>query len=94
MPKYVIERILPGVGTWSAEQLRLASRASCEVLKQLGPEIEWLQSYVTDEKLYSIYNSPNKELVHEHARRSGFPANSVREVKTIIGPFTAREKGK
>lgn len=94
MPKYVIERILTGIGDWSAEQLRHASQASCSALKQLGPEIEWLQSYVTDEKVYSIYNSPNEELISEHARLSGFPASSISEVRTIIGPFTADEKHK
>jgi hypothetical protein len=92
MPKYVIERDLPGIGSWSAEQLRLASRTSCEVLKHLGPGIEWLQSYVTNHKLYSIYNAPNEEIIREHGRRSGFPADSIQEVRTIIGPFTAERK--
>ena len=90
MPKFVIERFLPGVGQWTAEQLRLASRSSCEVLNQLGPQIDWLQSYVTDQKLYSIYNAINEDIILEHARRSGFPADSIQEVRTIIGPFTAQ----
>ena len=92
MPKYVIERLIPGIGSWSTAQLRAASQASCNALNELGPGIEWLQSYVTDDKLYSIFNSPNGEMIREHARRAGFPANSIQEVKTIIGPFTAATK--
>jgi len=92
VPKYVIERVIPGIGSWSAAQLKAASQASCIALNELGPDIEWLQSYVTDDKLYSIFNSPNGEMIREHARRAGFPANSIQEVKTIIGPFTAATK--
>ena len=91
MPKYVIEQVIPGVGRWSAAQLKAASQISCVVLKELGEEIAWLQSYVTDDKLYSIYNSPNETLVRDHANRSGFPVGSVAEVKTMIGPFTAED---
>jgi len=92
MPKYVIERAIPGIGSWSPAQLRAASQASCNVLNELGPGIEWLQSYVTADKLYSIFNSPNEEMIREHARLAGFPANSIQQVKTIIGPFTAASK--
>ena len=89
MPKYVIERDIAGLGNWSADELRAASRTSCDVLDQLGPKVEWLHSYVTADKMYCIYNSPNVEMIREHGNRSGFPANSIEEVKTIIGPFTA-----
>ena len=89
MPKYVVERVIPGVGNWSAERLKAAAQASCDIVNELGPEIEWLQSYVTGDKAYSIYNSPNAELIREHSRRSGFPVDSIAEVKTIIGPFIA-----
>ena len=93
MPKYVIERVIPDIGNWSAEQLKAASQTSCKILTELGPEIEWLQSYVTGDKLYSIYNSPNEEVIREHSRRAGFPANLIAEVRTIIGPFTAIMEG-
>ncbi len=89
MPKYVIEREIPGAGDWPAEQLQAASQASCGVLSQLGPQIQWVQSYVTGDKIYCVYIAPNEELVREHARRGGFPANSVAEVKAIIDPTTA-----
>ena len=89
MPKYVIERELPGAGALSAETLQAISQKSCGVLKDLGPQIQWVQSYVTDDKIYCIYIAPNKEQVLEHARQGGFPANSVAEVKTIIDPTTA-----
>ena len=92
MPKYVIERVIPGIGGWSPAQFRAASQASCNVLNELGPGIEWLQSYVTADKLYSVFNSPNEEMIREHARLAGFPANSVQQVTTIIGPFTAASK--
>jgi len=91
MPKYVIERVIPGIGTWSAEQLKAVSRTSCDVLNELGLSIEWLQTYVTADKLYSIYNSPNEALIREHAKRTGFPANSIAEVRTIIGPFIVNQ---
>lgn len=89
MPKYVIERELPGAGNLSAETLQAISQKSCGVLKELGPQIQWVQSYVTDDKIYCIYIAPNKEMVLEHARQGGFPANSVAEVKGIIDPTTA-----
>jgi len=89
MPKYVIEREIPGVGDWSAEQLKGASQTSCRVLDEMGPEIEWLHSYVTDDKIYCVYNAANEDLVREHARRGGFPADSIAEVKAMINPSTA-----
>ena len=89
MPKYVIERELPGAGQLPAETLQAISQKSCSVLQELGPQIQWVQSYVTDDKIYCIYIAPNKEMVLEHARQGGFPANSVAEVKTVIDPTTA-----
>jgi hypothetical protein len=89
MPKYVIEREIPNLGDWSADDLKGASKKSNSVLKELGPQIEWLQSLVTADKLYCIYKAPNEEMVLAHARQGGFPANSIAEVKTMIGPFTA-----
>lgn len=89
MPKFVIEREIPGLGGWTAEQLQAASQTSCGVLNKLGPQIQWLQSYATKDKLYCIYIAPNAEMVREHARLGGFPANSVEEVTTIIDPTTA-----
>ena len=89
MPKYVIERELEGAGQLPAETLQAISRKSCGVLQGLGPQIQWVQSYVTDDKIYCIYIAPNKELVLEHAKQGGFPANSVAEVRTIIDPTTA-----
>jgi len=89
MPKYVIERDMKGAGSLSAAQLRAASQTSCGVLQQLGPQIQWLHSYVTDDKVYCVYIAPNRELVEEHARRGGFPANRVSEVRSIIDPTTA-----
>jgi hypothetical protein len=89
MPKYVIEREIPGAGDLSPEQLQGASQTSCNVLKELGPEIQWLQSYVTDDKLYCVYIAPNEEIIREHASKGGFPANKISEIKTIIDPTTA-----
>ncbi len=89
MPKYVIERELPGAGQLSAETLQAISQKSCSVLQVLGPQIQWVQSYVTDDKIYCIYIAPNKDMVLEHARQGGFPANSVAEVRTVIDPTTA-----
>lgn len=89
MPKYVIEREIPGAGNLTAEQLKGISQTSCGVLSELGPEIQWVHSYVTDNKIYCVYNAPNEEMVREHARRGGFPANSVSKVAMIIDPVTA-----
>jgi hypothetical protein len=89
MPKYVIEREIPGAGQLSAEQLKGISQTSCGVLSNMGPQIQWLQSYVTGDKIYCVYIAPNEDMVREHAKQGGFPANSVSEVKTIIDPTTA-----
>ena len=89
MPKYVIEREIPGAGKLTAEQLKGISQTSCGVLSKMRPEIQWVQSYVTTDKIYCIYNAPNEEMVREHAKQGGFPANSVSEVATIIDPVTA-----
>jgi len=89
MPKYVIERELPGAGNLSAAELKAISQNSCSVLQGLGPQIQWVQSYVTADKIYCIYIAPNKDMVREHAKQGGFPANSVAEVRTMIDPTTA-----
>jgi len=89
MPKYVIEREIPGAGKISTQDLQAIAQKSCGVLKELGPQIQWVQSYVTDDKIYCIYIAPNKEMVLEHARQGGFPADSVAAVRTVIDPTTA-----
>jgi hypothetical protein len=89
MPKYVIERNITGAGKIPPQDLKSISQKSCGVLKGLGPQIQWVQSYVTNDKIYCIYIAPNKELVLEHARQGGFPADSVAEVRTMIDPTTA-----
>lgn len=89
MPKFVIEREIPGVGSMSAQQLQAVSETSCGVLRSLGPQIQWLQSYVTDDKIFCVYIAPNEEVVREHARLGAFPANRVLQVRTIIDPTTA-----
>jgi hypothetical protein len=89
MPKYVIERELLGAGKIPPADLQAISQKSCGVLQGLGPQIQWVQSYVTDDKIYCIYIAPNKEMVLEHAKQGGFPANSVAEVITMIDPTTA-----
>jgi len=89
MPKYVIEREIPGAGKMSPEQLQGISEKSCGVLRNLGPQIQWLTSYVTDDKIYCVYIAPNAEMVREHAKQGGFPANKVSQVRSIIDPTTA-----
>ena len=89
MPKYVIEREIPDAGKLSAQDLQAISQKSCGVLNQMGPQIQWIQSYVTDDKVYCVYIAPNEEMVREHARQGEFPANRVSEVKTVIDPTTA-----
>ena len=91
MPKYVIERVIPGLGNWSQDELREASKTSCGVLNELGLDIQWLQSYVTGDKLYCVYESTTEELINEHAVRSSFPASAIHEITYVIGPFTAAE---
>lgn len=88
MPKYVIEREIPDLGRFSPAQLGEASRTSCNVLQKLSPRVQWVQSYVTDQKMYCIYIAVNEEAVREHARLGGFPANRISEVKTMIDPTT------
>jgi len=91
MPKYVIEREIPGAGQLTSDQLQGISQKSCGVLKDLGPQIQWVQSYVTDDKIYCVYIAPNAEMVKEHAKLGGFPANRVSEVREIIDPTTAEK---
>ena len=91
MPKFVIEREIAGAGSLTADQLKSISQKSCSVLQGMGPQIQWIQSYVTDNKLYCVYVAPNEEVIQEHARRGGFPANHVSQVKTIIDPTTAED---
>jgi len=89
MPRYVIERSIPGVGTWSADQLRAASQKSCSVLRDIESQVHWVTSYVTDDKLYCVYVAPNPELIREHARRGGFPCDAVAQVCATMDPTTA-----
>lgn len=89
MPKYVIEREIPGAGRLSAQELQAISQKSCRVLRNLGPQVQWLQSYVTDDKIYCVYIAPDEASVREHAAQGGFPANSVARVRTVIDPTTA-----
>ena len=89
MPKYIIEREIPGAGSLTPEQLKAISQTSCGVLSEMGPQIQWVESYVTGDKIYCVYVAPNEAMVREHARKGGFPANSVSEVKAVIDPVTA-----
>ena len=89
MPKYVIEREIPGAGDLTADQLKSISQTSCGVLSNMGPQIQWVNSFVTGDKVYCIYIAPNEEMVREHASQGGFPANSVAQVITVIDPTTA-----
>ena len=89
MPKFVIEREIPGAGKLSPADLHAISQKSCGVLQNMGPKIQWLQSYVTDDKIYCVYIAPNEELIRRHAREGGFPATRVSEVRSIIDPTTA-----
>jgi hypothetical protein len=89
MPKYVIERDIPNAGKLSDQELQGISQKSCGVLRNLGPQIQWVQSYVTDDKVYCVYIAPNEQMVREHAKQGGFPANRISEVKSVIDPTTA-----
>jgi Protein of unknown function (DUF4242) len=89
MPKFIIEREIPGAGKLSSQELRAISQKSCAVLNQLGPQVQWLESHVTDDKVYCVYIAPNEEMVREHARLGGFPANRISEVRSVIDPTTA-----
>lgn len=89
MPKYMIERDMPGAGSLSPADLKAASQKSCGVLQKLGPQIQWVHSYVTDDKVYCVYVAPDEAAVREHARQGGFPANRISAVRTMIEPVTA-----
>ena len=89
MPKYVVEREIPGAGNMSAQELQAISQKSCGVLNSMGPRIQWIQSFVTGDKIYCIYIAPDEQMVREHAERGGFPANRISEVKAIIDPTTS-----
>ncbi len=89
MPKYVIEREIPRAGKLSAQELQAISQKSCRVLSDLGPQVQWIESYVTDDKIYCVYIAPNEAMVREHANQGGFPANRISEVRMIIDPTTA-----
>jgi len=89
MPKFLIEREIPGAGSLSQQELQSISQTSCGVLQKMGPQIQWLESYVTGDKVYCVYIAPNEEMIREHAAQGGFPANRVSEIKSIIDPTTA-----
>ena len=89
MPKYVIEREIPGAGGLSAEQLKSISQTSCDVLRKMSPQINWIHSYVTGDKIFCVYQAPNEEIIREHARLGGFPANKISMVTSVIDPATA-----
>jgi hypothetical protein len=89
MPKFIIERDIPGAGRLTPEELQAISRKSCCVLGEMGPQIQWLHSYVTDDRIYCVYIAPDEEAVREHARRGGFPANRVTQIRSVIDPTTA-----
>ena len=89
MPKYVIEREIPEAGKLSEQELTAISQKSCGVLNKMGPQIQWVQSYVTGDKVYCVYIAPNEEMVREHAQQGGFPANRISEIKAVIDPTTA-----
>lgn len=89
MPKYVIERLIPGAGKLTADELKTISVRSCDVLNQMGPQIQWVHSYVTDDKIYCVYRAPDDELIRKHAETAGFPANSIAQVRAVIDPTTA-----
>lgn len=89
MPKYIVEREISGAGNLSAQELQAISQKSCGVLKEMGPQIQWVQSYVTGDKIYCVYVAPNEDAVRKHAEQGGFPANSIAKVSSVIDPTTA-----
>ena len=89
MPRYVIERELPGAGKLSQDELHAISQKSCNVISELGPTIQWVESFVTEDKIYCVYNAPDKEILKKHAEMGGFPANRIEEIKNVINPVTA-----
>jgi hypothetical protein len=92
MPRYIIERELPGAGSLSPDQLQAISEKSCSVLSNLGPSIQWVHSYVTDNAIYCIYNAPNEELIRQHAEQGGFPVTRISQIRSVIDPMTAETK--
>jgi hypothetical protein len=92
MPKFVIEREIPGAGNLSPQELHAISQKSCNVLQNLGPQIQWVESYVTADKVYCVYIAPREDMIRAHAQQGGFPANKISEIKTTIDPTTAEEK--
>jgi hypothetical protein len=94
MPKFLIEREIPGAGNLSPQELQGVSQKSCDVLKKLGPQIQWVESYVTGDKVYCVYIAPNEEMIREHASQGGFPANRISEITGMIDPTTAEEKSR
>ncbi|MEP6718834.1 MAG: DUF4242 domain-containing protein [bacterium] len=91
MPKYLIEREIPGAGNLSKGDLQGISQTSCGVLQKMGPQIQWIQSYVTGDKVYCVYIAPNEEMIRQHAQQGGFPANRISEIKSVIDPTTAEQ---
>ncbi len=91
MPRYVIERELPGAGKLTQADLQAISEKSCNVITELGPKIQWVESFVTEDKIYCIYNAPDKDLLKQHAEKGGFPANRIEEIKNVINPVTAEK---
>jgi hypothetical protein len=91
MPKFLIEREIPGAGNLSGQELQAISQTSCGVLQKMGPKIQWIQSYVTGDKVYCVYIAPNEEMIREHAKQGSFPANRVSEIKSVIDPTTAEQ---
>ena len=89
MPKYLIKRDIPGAGRMSPDELQAASQASCGVLRELGPQVQWVQSYVTDDSIHCIYIAPSEDEIRQHAEQAGFPANEIMEVRAVIDPTTA-----
>ncbi|ADO84578.1 DUF4242 domain-containing protein [Ilyobacter polytropus] len=89
MPKYIIERNIQGAGNFSLEKLKEAAKSSCDVLRKMGPEIQWVESYVTENKIYCVYISPNEEMIREHAEKDGIPVDKISKINTIIDPTTA-----
>lgn len=91
MPKYIIERELPGAGDLGDDQVQGISQKSCQVLGELGPQIQWVESFVTDDKIYCVYIAPNKEMIEKHAQKGGFPANKISRIRRVIDPTTAED---
>lgn len=91
MPKYIIERDVPDAGKMTSQDLKKTARKSSSVLKELGPDIQWLESFVTDNKIYCVYIAPSEDIIRQHAEKGGFPVNSISEVKSVIDPTTAED---